>query len=581
MRLTKKIFFLLIGDYKRQAALLVLMMIFGTILEVAGIGLVIPLLSFLIDKNAIIENQFIQSFIPNNVDLSQVNFLVWGMSILIVVYIIKTVFLTFLSWRISKTVYGLEEKLSKELYKKYLNQSFAFHLEHNSGQLIQNVSGEVNQLASIIMGGLNLIAEIFVVLGIAILLLLIEPLGTFISIFILIVFSFLYFSLFKGRLLIWGQQRQAAEGKRIQHLQQGFGGIKDVKLFGSANQLLSSFSIHNTMFTKMNMLQHFFNTVPRFFIELIAVLILGFLFIILSLDGNIDPKGLIPIVGLFAVAAFRLMPSANRILVSVQTLRYATPIINTVFKELTMQDDIQSKNKSETLIFNKTISFSNVSFSYLKTKSNALNNINFEIAKGSCIGIIGKSGSGKSTLINLLLGLLNPTKGNILIDETDLQENIRGLQDQIGYVPQDIFLLDDTLRNNIAYGVNSTDIDFYKIEKAIELSQLKDYIDNLHKGLDSLVGERGVKISGGQRQRIGIARALYNDPNILVLDEATSALDGNTEKELMDAINKLHGIKTIIIVAHRLSTIKNCDYIYKLENGEIVNKGNDLGEIAK
>ena len=277
MRLTKKIFFLLIGDYKRQAALLVLMMIFGTILEVAGIGLVIPLLSFLIDKNAIIENQFIQSFIPNNVDLSQVNFLVWGMSILIVVYIIKTVFLTFLSWRISKTVYGLEEKLSKELYKKYLNQSFAFHLEHNSGQLIQNVSGEVNQLASIIMGGLNLIAEIFVVLGIAILLLLIEPLGTFISIFILIVFSFLYFSLFKGRLLIWGQQRQAAEGKRIQHLQQGFGGIKDVKLFGSANQLLSSFSIHNTMFTKMNMLQHFFNTVPRFFIELIAVLILGFL----------------------------------------------------------------------------------------------------------------------------------------------------------------------------------------------------------------------------------------------------------------------------------------------------------------
>ena len=580
MNLANKIFFLLIGGYRRQSVILIFMMVIGTMLEVAGIGLVIPVLGFLSNKEAIIESQLFQSLIPSSINLADTNFLLWGILILIFVYLVKTVYLTYLSWRISKTVYGLEESLSRKLYNKYLNQSFAFHLENNSGQLIQNVSGEVNQLASIIMGGLNLISEIFVVIGIAILLLLIEPVGTLVSLAILLLFSFFYFLIFKGRLLKWGILRQDAEGKRIQHLQQGFGGIKEVKLFGAMPHFLTNFARHNVIFTNMNMLQNFFNVVPRYFIELIAVLLLGVLFAILSLDNSNEPAGIIPVVGLFAVAAFRLMPSANRILVSIQSLRYASPIINTVYRELNLKDSEVYRNKSNIIEFENEICFKNVCFSYNTQNSKALKDINLNISKGSFIGIIGKSGSGKSTLINLLLGLLEPTDGEILIDSLSLKNNIRGWQNRIGYVPQDIFLIDDTLQNNIAFGIDLVDINSYRLKKAIELSQLADYIDGLSNGLETFVGERGVKISGGQRQRIGIARALYNDPDILVLDEATSSLDATTEADLMSAVNALQGIKTIIIVAHRLTTIKNCEYIYKLNDGQIIDHGSNLEELA-
>lgn len=581
MNLANKIFFLLIGEYRRQSVILIFMMVIGTMLEVAGIGLVIPVLGFLSNKEAIIESQLFQSLIPSSINLAETNLLLWGILLLIFVYFVKTVYLTYLSWRISKTVYGLEESLSRKLYSKYLNQSFTFHLENNSGQLIQNVSGEINQLASIIMGGLNLISEIFVVIGIAILLLLIEPIGTLVSLAILLMFSFFYFLIFKGRLLKWGALRQEAEGKRIQHLQQGLGGIKDVKLFDAMSHFLSNFASNNVMFTNMNMLQNFFNIVPRYFIELIAVLLLGALFAILSIDDSIEPGSIIPVVGLFAVAAFRLMPSANRILVSIQSLRYASPIINTVYRELNLKDSGESNNITNSIKFENEIWFKNVCFSYNAHNSKALKDIDIHISKGAFIGIIGKSGSGKSTFINLLLGLLEPTDGEILIDKFNLKNNIRGWQNHIGYVPQDIFLIDDTLQNNIAFGIDHDNINPSQLKKAIQLSQLSDYIDSLPNGLDTYVGERGVKISGGQRQRIGIARALYNDPDILVLDEATSSLDGATEADLMTAVNALKGIKTIIVVAHRLSTIENCEYLYKLENGQVINHGSNLGELSQ
>jgi len=580
MSLLKKIGFLLVDEYKRQSILLIFMMVIGTFLEVAGIGLIIPVLGFLANEDAVIKSPIIQSILPNNFELYEVNFLLWGMITLIIVYVIKTVYLTYLSWRISKTVYGLEEKLSKKLYQKYLKQPFPFHLEKNSGKLIQNVTGEVNQLASIIMGGLNLIAEIFVVIGVVALLLIIEPIGTILSIAMLMFFSLLYYFFVKDHLLRWGLLRQAAEGNRIKELQQGFGGIKDVKLFGCEDQLVDTFSEHNTMFTKMNMLQNFFNIIPRFFIELIAVLLLAILFIILSNGDSSSAADLIPVIGLFAVAAFRLMPSANRILVSTQTLRYATPVINTIYSELNIEEDLLDKNKPKLLSFLDNIKFENVNFSYSNNENQALIDVNLNISKGSCIGIIGASGSGKSTLINLLLGLLKPINGKIVIDGQNLHENTRGWQDQIGYVPQDIFLLDDTLRNNIAFGVDFSRIDSDKVMKAIELSQLSEYIENLPQGLDTIVGERGVKISGGQRQRIGIARALYNDPDVLVLDEATSALDGATEEGLMSAVDALQGLKTIIIVAHRLSTIENCEYVYTLAKGKIVSESSNFGEIA-
>ena len=310
--------------------------------------------------------------------------------------------------------------------------------------------------------------------------------------------------------------------------------------------------------------------IPRIFLELVALVGLSLLlFTMLMQDLKIN--NIIPVIGVFAAAAFRIMPSVNRIIGQFQIIRYGMPIINKINKEITQINFEENylNISDEKILFKDKIQLENVEYSYETRSQIVLSNITFEVPLYSQIGIVGESGSGKSTLVNLMLGLLKPNKGEVKVDGKNIQSNLKSWQHQIGYVPQNIYLMDDTLKNNIALGEETEDIDDKLIKDAVKLSGLQNFISNLPNGLDTIVGERGAQISGGQLQRVGIARALYNKPKVLILDEATSSLDLDTEKNLMKEIEKLKGTITLIIISHRLSTISNCDKILKIKGGKI------------
>ena len=307
-------------------------------------------------------------------------------------------------------------------------------------------------------------------------------------------------------------------------------------------------------------------------LELFAVAGLASLVIVIVYKGN-HIETLLPIIGLFAASAFRLLPSVNRVITAVQYLRFTLPVINTIYDEVRLFEKIKASPSRGMLSFEDNLSLSNVNFNYLNTKSQTLVDINLRVPKGSTIGFIGESGAGKSTLVDIILGLLTPETGKVKVDGVDIETSIRGWQERIGYVPQSIYLTDDTLRRNIAFGLHDEKIDENSVLGAVEAAQLDQFVKSLPEGLDTVVGERGVRLSGGQQQRIGIARSLYHDPSVLVLDEATSSLDTDTEREVMDAVRKLHGKKTILIVAHRLSTVEDCDYLYHLKAGKVIDEG--------
>lgn len=314
---------------------------------------------------------------------------------------------------------------------------------------------------------------------------------------------------------------------------------------------------------------------PRLWLELLAVTGLAILVIVMLAQGRAI-SSILPTMGLFAAATFRLMPSANRILVESQSLRYGVPAIDKLHQEfqLTVPKDIEyDGNTIKNHILKNEIVLSNIAYSYPDTTTPALVDISITIPQGKSIAFVGPSGSGKSTLIDLVLGLLTPSSGQLMIDGKDAQQHLRLWQDQIGYVPQSIYLTDDTLRRNIAFGLAEDQIDNGQVQSAIEVAQLEDFVAELPNGIESVVGERGVRLSGGQRQRIGIARALYHNPGVLVLDEATSALDNLTEQAVMDAIHNIGHKKTIILIAHRLSTVRECDEIYVMKNGKLVVSG--------
>jgi ABC-type multidrug transport system fused ATPase/permease subunit len=311
---------------------------------------------------------------------------------------------------------------------------------------------------------------------------------------------------------------------------------------------------------------------PRLWLELLGVAGLATLVLTMMAQGR-DLATIVPTLGLFAVAAFRLMPSINRVLIAAQALRYCRPAIDTLHEELKLAAPDPRLPGGAASIFRQDICLSAVSFSYAPNMAPAIDSLSICIEKGESVGFIGPSGSGKSTLVDIIMGLLTPTSGFVAVDGRDVQQNLRAWQDQIGYVPQSIYLTDDTLRRNIAFGLANDQIDDAAVARAVKAAQLEEFIGSLPNGIATRVGERGVRLSGGQRQRIGIARALYHDPGVLVLDEATSALDTATEKDVMSAVTALQGTKTILIVAHRTSTVERCDRLYRLVQGRVVETG--------
>lgn len=564
---------------RRGAVALLGMMVLGTALETIGIGLVIPVLAFMSQSNPIAQGSGIGPRLAALGDLTHEQLLIATMLALVATYVIKTAFLAYLNWRQARFVFELQVHLSHQLFEGYLRQPYTFHLQRNSAQMIRNVVNETSQFSHVAtIPALTLLAEGFVLLGISALLLAMATLGALVVMLTVGLASYAFHRVTRVRSLLWGEARQYHEGMRIQHLQQGLGGVKDVKLLGREAQFLAQYAIHNRGAAVVGQRQLVLQNLPRLWLELLGVV--GLAALVLTMLGQGKPlNALIPTLGLFAAAAFRLMPSVNKLLTSIQSLRYAEPVIDTLVTELSHVPGAAS-GTGAALPLRRTLDVEAVSYTYEGAADPALRDIRLSIPHGASVGFVGGSGAGKSTLIDILLGILTPSQGVVRVDGEDIQANLRGWQNQIGYVPQHIYLVDDTLKSNVAFGLSSEQIDENAVWHAIRAAQLDEFVNQLPAGLETVVGERGVRLSGGQRQRIGIARALYHNPAVLVLDEATSALDAATERGVMDAVKALRGDKTILIVAHRTSTVEHCDTIVRLVHGRVAEIGDSRTILA-
>jgi len=578
----KKIWSVLPAAKKRVAIKLWLLMIGGMAFEMLSVGLVIPVITLLTKPELITGFPFVSRVLPDSIThASQQALVLISMAALFAVYLCKTSYLAFLAWHQSRFIYGVQGELAHELFAIYLRQPYTFHLQRNSAHLIRNVQGEVSILiSSAINPCMLLLAESLVVLGLFGLLLYIEPFGTMTVFGILIISGLAFQWLTKQRISYWGRHRQFHEGYRIKHLNQGLGGVKDVKLLGREADFLRQYSLHTAQSMKMNQRQYFMQQMPRLWLELLAIVGLCVLMTVFVMQGRSIIE-LLPTLALFAAVCFRLMPSANRIISALQQMRFGLSSVELLHAELDLPKSEKPKASTAFILpLQNEITLENISYIYPVAKKPALQSIAFTIKKGDMVGFVGESGSGKSTLVDIILGLLPPTQGKILVDGSDINENLRCWQDQIGYVPQSIFLTDDTIRRNIAFGLADDEISDDAIYNAIKSAQLEKFVSGLAEGANTIVGERGVRLSGGQKQRIGIARALYHNPEILVLDEATSALDAETESQVMSSIYSLQGIKTILIVAHRLSTLSGCKQLYVVENG-VLNMTNIQEQLRK
>lgn len=562
---------------KRNFYFIFLLMLLGAFIELIGIGVVVPVFAIIGEADISVKYPVIKPLMVKLGNPSHMNIVIIGMSMLLLIYIFKVLFQTYSAYKQSNFIYKLSARLTSRLFELYIKQSYVFHLTANSAQLIRNATADVVMLASAVQSFLIALTEVFVLLGLFVLLIFVEPYGAILSMLILSISGLLFLTFTKRKVAKWGDANHIHAGKRFQHLQQGLGATKDVKLLGREEEFIKQFDFHNDKMGVYNERQYTVAQLPRLFIELLAIVGLSLVVISMTLMGK-DVSAILPTLALFVAAAFRMIPSANRILGSIQTVHFGIASIESVNREiktLTVPEDENDKEK-QPVVFTNEIQLKGIDFTYPSSTRQTIDNISIKIKKGQSVGIIGGSGAGKSTLIDIFLGLLKQDSGLILVDGNDVYKNLRGWQDMIGYVPQVIYLTDDTLRRNIAFGLPMDKIDDEMVMKAIRSAKLEELVAQLPEGLNTEVGERGVRLSGGQRQRIGIARALYHDPEVLVLDEATSSLDQDTEKNIMESVNALHGNKTIIIVAHRLSTVKNCDKIVKLGNGKLVQEGTVL-----
>lgn len=569
----KKVWHLLGSDHRRAAMVLWGYMFIGMALETLGIGLAIPAVALMTQSDFPTKSPFMAVVLNMIGNPGHDRLIVIGMLSMVAVYTVKVLFLAFLAWRQAKFIFTLESNLSQRLFYGYLYQPYTFHLRRNSAQLIRNTIGQVAELAGVVNQSLILVTEILVLIGISILLLSVETVGALFVISIIGLAGWGFHRFTRYHILRWGKARQLHEGLRIQHLQQGFGGAKDIKLLGREGEFIEQYRLHNSSSTLISARQATLTALPRLWLELLAVTGLAVLVSIMVLQGK-PTEALLPTLGLFAAAAFRVIPSVNRTLSAVQSIRYYLPVIDSLHEEVCLLDTVKPPWKSGShLLFKRELTLEHITFSYPSSNTPVISDISLSIPRDSSVGIIGDSGAGKSTIVDIILGLLTPDMGTIKIDGIDIQTNLRGWQDQIGYVPQTIYLTDDTIRRNVAFGLPNDKINDSYVWNAICSAQLEQFVNGLPKGLDTLVGERGIRLSGGQRQRIGIARALYHSPSVLVLDEATSSLDTETERGVMDAVSALKGDKTLIIVAHRLTTVEHCDRLFRFKEGKIVQQG--------
>ena len=583
--LLSKVNYIFDKKQKLQSVLLCIGLFVGALLELVGVSFITQLVTLISNPEKIHSNEIMQYCYDFFNMTSDRQFFLFVVIALIFVYLIKNLYLLWINYVQYTFVFNNQLRLSGRLIDCYLKKPYTYHLDNNSAEMVRNVMLDSERFFQMLLSIFLTLSEILVSALLCVFLLIVDPVITISVVAILAVFTGLYLILFKGKAKKYGKTNQIYDGKMHQSINQALGAVKDIKILHREKYFANSFLAYGkkkmTAVRNNNVLGQF----PKYLIETVCIGTVLLVLVFKIYKGE-DLNTMIPQLAAFAIAAFKLLPSVSKINNYANLIVFLKPSVDLIYRDIKDTEDMVnyeiadesgniieinddgSQNKDTCYVADK-ISINNIVYRYPHTDRDVLNGISFEIPLGKSIGFIGESGSGKSTLADVILGILTPTSGTVMYGNMDVHKHPLKWSKKLAYIPQSIFLCDDTIRNNVAFGIDEDKIDDEKVWKALREAQLEQFVKSQPDGLDSMVGERGVRISGGQRQRIGIARALYDNPEILVLDEATSALDTGTESAVMEAIDKLSGTMTLIIIAHRLTTIKNCDYVYKVENGNI------------
>lgn len=574
MRTIKMMLGVFNAKQKRTLVWLMFAILIGAVVELVSISSVMPFVQMITEPGEMMQDETVR-LISNITGVTEFNTLVVLMCGLIIgLFVIKNIYVVFLSnFQYRFTYYGLRD-LSSKVMNGYMEKQYPFFLNHNSAELLKSVQTDTNMFYVTVLNSTQLMSECVVALVLVIYLVSEDPVIAVSMAVVLGIFALGFMRGFRKAFKRMGNQYRDYVEAQIKCMHQSFGGIKEIKISDNEQFFKDQFWDIAAGLAKNQVKNGLYNAIPK---PMMETMVIGVILVIVAIKVSVGStaSSFIPIITVFALAAFRLLPSVNKISSYVGVIMYNKVAVEEVYNEVKAMEEAESRKETtveEAIAFEKSINLNDVVFAYEGAEKNVINHVSLEIRKNTSVAFIGPSGAGKTTIVDVMLGILKNQSGTITVDGTDIRDAMSGWHRKIGYIPQVIYLMDDTIRNNIAFGIKPEQIDDKLVWKALEEAQLKEFVESLEEGLNTMVGELGTRISGGQRQRIGIARALYRQPEVLVLDEATSALDNETEKAVMEAIDSLHGKLTMMIIAHRLTTIKNCDVIYEIKDGKVEEK---------
>ncbi len=568
----KKINYVLDRRQKINLLILLIIIFIGAFVELLGVSAVMPLIEVATQPQQIHEKWYfvLISDYTGITDSSQMLVLLAVM--LIVIYVLKNTYVTIMYSFQYRFIFNNQQRLSVRMMKSYMQQDYLFHVSKNVAELQRNITNDVNGFFTVALNVLQFLAE-FSVSAVIIVFLLIQDWASTLAVASLLLLFMGFFMVFFRKVLVKkGEESRQTNVLVTKWLFQSFSGIKEIKVTNKESFFAANYDKNYKRFAGIQRQQSVLTFLPKPVMETVCICSLMLAMIIKILVVKSDIASFVTTLSIFAVAAFRMLPSFNKITGYISGMMFNKPAIDAVYRDLKEIEALQEQRAANRLdtqcvTFHQTITLDGLSFRYPESDKWILKDAGLTIRKNTSVAFIGASGAGKTTAADLILGILEPQEGAVLVDGTDIRQCMSSWHEKLGYIPQTIYLMDDTIRANIAFGIPESEIDDAAIAKAVKEAQLDEFVCTLPEGLDTMVGDRGVKLSGGQRQRIGIARALYRNPQVLVLDEATSALDNETETEVMRAIDGLHGSRTLIVIAHRLSTIKNCDFVYEVGGG--------------
>lgn len=569
----KKIAYILDRKQKRQTVFFMILVLINTALETLGVSAILPIMSIVLEPEKVNTNG-VYSYIMRTFHIGNVGeFLLYASLFMLVIYVAKNLFIIWMNAYLYRFVYFNKAKLSVKMMDCYMRQDYIFHIKHNMAEIQRNINNDVAQFFSVIQNFVQLITEIFVCLALVILLLVTDVLTTVVVSVAMLVMLLIFFMFYKKRLRILGEKNRETSFLSNKWFLQSLSGIKEIKTMNREEFFIGEYSTatyDNADVMRKNIT---LANLTKPVVEMVSVCsVLTYMSV--SIMCGADMAQFVSVLSVFAMAAFRMLPSFNRISGCLSTLMFNKPSVDAVYKDVKDIEKLEEERKKikpqqgHNMTLDNSVVVENVRYAYpTKPDVEVLKGVSLTIPSKKSVAFVGPSGSGKTTMADILLGLYQPQQGSVESDGFDVYRNIDSWHSLIGYIPQTIYLMDDTIRANVAFGLPDDRIDDDKVWQVLEEAQLADYVRKQKDGLYTTIGDRGVQLSGGQRQRVGIARALYTDPQLLILDEATSALDNDTETAVMDAIYRLSGKITMVVIAHRLTTIRNCDIIYQLNDG--------------